>query len=75
MPAMSNELFGNEQGFGDQSRRQRDPARARRAAEDQVALMHLKLDVRIDPVAWRLFLRVYFDRMSTLAHTIHDNEE
>lgn len=61
--------------YQSQCQRQRDPARARRAAEDQVALMRDKLNVSIDPVAWRLFLRLYFSRMSSLAHTIHDNEE
>jgi hypothetical protein len=72
MTVFGGSSYNNQIGCG---QRVRDPARAKRAAEDQVALMREKLDVRIDPVAWRLFLRLHFSRMSSLAHTIHENED
>ena len=68
--------WSSAQGLAQQQElRERDPARARQAAIDMVWLMQQKLDVTIDATAWRLFLKVYWSRVSALAHTIHENEE
>jgi len=60
---------------GCNKQRERDVYRAKRAAEDLSQLFRSKLDVSIDPLAFRLFLQIHFHRVSSLAHTIHDNEE
>lgn len=36
-------------------------------------LMHRELDVDIDPVALKLFIRAYWSRVSAYAHSIHEN--
>lgn len=55
--------------------RQRDPEHAKRCAATLAALMNDRLDVRIDATALRLFLKVYWSRVETLAHSIHNNED
>lgn len=39
-----------------------------------VDMIRADLGVVIEPQAWRMFLRHRFDRMSTLAHRIHDGK-
>lgn len=73
---MSGSFGGPPQGYSAQDqRRPRAPERARQAAGDLAQLMRDKLNMSVDPIALRLFLQVYWSRVETLAHTIHDNEE
>ena len=64
-----------DQGVSEQQQHQRDPGRAKHAAVALAALMRDKLDVNINSNQLRLFLAVYWSRVSSLAHTIHDNDE
>lgn len=48
----------------------------RRKPEQKLAdLMRRELDITIDPIALRLFLRGNWDRVAGLAHAIHDAGE
>jgi len=51
---------------------------AREAGEKLARLMERQLDYaegHIDNVALRLFVRAYWDRISLLAHAIHEDHE
>lgn len=39
-----------------------------------VDMIRQDLGVTIDPMAWRMFTRMRFDRLSVLAHRIHDGK-
>jgi hypothetical protein len=46
----------------------------RTSEQIMVDIIRADLGVIIEPQAWRMFLRHRFDRMSTLAHRIHDGK-
>ena len=48
---------------------------SKRAGEDLSRLIEQKLDVKIDPIALRLFIRAYWARVSAFAHAIHNEKE
>lgn len=46
------------------------------AAKNLASLMERQLNLgHIDPIALRLFIRAYWSRVSTYAHTIHDEKD
>jgi hypothetical protein len=55
----------------------RSAEKARQAAIDLARLMERQLGLdtgALDPISLRLFIRAYWSRVSTFAHTIHDEE-
>lgn len=46
----------------------------RSSEQIMVDMIRTDIGVVIEPQAWRMFLRHRFDRMSTLAHRIHDGK-
>lgn len=46
----------------------------RTSEQVMVDMIRQDLGVVIDPQAWRMFMRHRFDRISTLAHRIHDGK-
>jgi hypothetical protein len=51
------------------------PLTPKEAAIRLCKLFEDKLDVKIDPVSMRLFLRSYWSRVSPYAHVIHDEKD
>jgi hypothetical protein len=66
---------GAQQAATNQMSRHVSPEEAQRAARELASLMEKQLgyvDGHIDSIALRLFIRAYWNRVSVLAHTIHD---
>ena len=51
-----------------------DASRAQDASREVCRLIRNELGADLDPMAFRLFLRLYWHKLSTLCHEIHENE-
>lgn len=51
-----------------------DEAGTRTSEQIMTDMIREDLGVSIDPQAWRMFIRHRFDRISPLAHRIHDGK-
>ena len=49
-------------------------AASNQAASNLAVLMEHQLDVKLDPIALRLFIQAHWSRISTLAHIIHEDK-
>ena len=71
----SGTSYGN---YSNLSQSQCPPPRdaGRDAAKNLASLMERQLNIgHIDPIALRLFIRAYWSRASSYAHTIHDEKD